>query len=215
MPASAPQTDPLDIPHFLRIPQAERDAHWATFRPRPQADADPKAAAEARVAAAKAAERARRAAAEAAREAARANRPQRQAAPSALVYRTGRWCFVPLSRVRPGEEHYTEATYRQQTSTADAANARLDRPAAKAKAKAAPGKPKRLPKALGGSKTIATITEMLRRPKGATLAELSKATGTAPHSCRAKFAAMRRAGLLVNPVEDGGKGNDRRFKIED
>jgi len=59
-----------------------------------------------------------------------------------------------------------------------------------------------------------TCTEMLQRPKGASLAELRKATGWQPHSVRGFLSGTVRklAGVtLVSEVTDGGA---RRYHIE-
>ena len=59
-----------------------------------------------------------------------------------------------------------------------------------------------------------TCTEMLKRPKGASLAELQKATGWQPHSVRGFLSGTVRklAGVtLVSKATDGGA---RRYRIE-
>lgn len=43
----------------------------------------------------------------------------------------------------------------------------------------------------------ATIHRMLRREKGATLAEIVKASGWKPHSCRAFLSGVRKTGASV------------------
>ena len=43
----------------------------------------------------------------------------------------------------------------------------------------------------------ATVDRMLRRDKGATLAEIEKATGWKPHSCRAFLSGVRKTGSTV------------------
>ena len=43
----------------------------------------------------------------------------------------------------------------------------------------------------------ATVGRMLRRDKGATLAEIEKATGWKPHSCRAFLSGLRKTGATV------------------
>ncbi len=59
-----------------------------------------------------------------------------------------------------------------------------------------------------------TCIEMLKRPKGASLAELQKATGWQPHSVRGFLAGTVRKleGVrLISEVTDGG---ERRYRIE-
>ena len=47
----------------------------------------------------------------------------------------------------------------------------------------------------------ATVGRMLRRDKGATLAEIEKATGWKPHSCRAFLSGVRKTGATVAKEE--------------
>ena len=47
----------------------------------------------------------------------------------------------------------------------------------------------------------ATVGRMLRRDKGATLAEIEKATGWQPHSCRAFLSGVRKTGATVAKEE--------------
>ncbi|MEQ9662727.1 MAG: DUF3489 domain-containing protein [Parasphingopyxis sp.] len=47
----------------------------------------------------------------------------------------------------------------------------------------------------------ATVGRMLRRDKGATLAEIGKATGWQPHSCRAFLSGVRKAGATMAKEE--------------
>jgi len=61
------------------------------------------------------------------------------------------------------------------------------------------------------SKT-ATIQKLLRRPKGASLAQLQAATQWQTHSLRAALTRLRKAGLAVErlPV---AKGGTTRYRI--
>ena len=43
----------------------------------------------------------------------------------------------------------------------------------------------------------ATVHQMLRRKNGATIAEIEKATGWQPHSCRAFLSGVRKSGAEV------------------
>lgn len=43
----------------------------------------------------------------------------------------------------------------------------------------------------------ATVNRMLRREKGATLAEIGKATAWQPHSCRAFLTGVRKTGATL------------------
>ena len=47
----------------------------------------------------------------------------------------------------------------------------------------------------------ATVKRMLRRDMGATLAEIEKATGWKPHSCRAFLSGVRKTGAAVAKEE--------------
>ena len=47
----------------------------------------------------------------------------------------------------------------------------------------------------------ATVARMLRRDKGATIAEIEKATGWKPHSCRAFLSGIRKTGATVAKEE--------------
>ena len=50
------------------------------------------------------------------------------------------------------------------------------------------------------------VTRMLSRAKGATLAEIEKATGWQPHSCRAFLSGVRKSGAeLAKEERDDGK----------
>lgn len=50
----------------------------------------------------------------------------------------------------------------------------------------------------------ATVTRILAREKGATLLEMSKATGWQPHSCRAFLTGLRKnGGILKEQRTDG------------
>lgn len=53
-----------------------------------------------------------------------------------------------------------------------------------------------------GRKTkAATVGRMLRRDKGATLAEIENATGWKPHSCRAFLSGVRKTGATLAKEE--------------
>lgn len=47
----------------------------------------------------------------------------------------------------------------------------------------------------------ATVNRMLRRGKGATLAEIAKATSWKPHSCRAFLSGVRKQGIALTKEE--------------
>ena len=47
----------------------------------------------------------------------------------------------------------------------------------------------------------ATVNRMLRRNKGATLAEIAKATSWKPHSCRAFLSRIRKQGIVLTKEE--------------
>lgn len=51
----------------------------------------------------------------------------------------------------------------------------------------------------------ATVTEMLSRSKGATVAEIIKATGWKEHSCRAFLTGVRKTGKLLKEQRPNGK----------
>ena len=83
-----------------------------------------------------------------------------------------------------------------------------------AAAKAAAGKAKMAApdrKAAGGSKQEALLT-LLRRPNGASIAELAKATGWQDHSVRGALSGLinRKLGLKV---ESARKDGVRRYRI--
>ena len=60
-------------------------------------------------------------------------------------------------------------------------------------------------KSTKGSKTTKaqTVEKMLRRPSGATLAQLQKATGWQPHSVRAAMSGLRKRGVAVTRTREG------------
>ena len=97
-----------------------------------------------------------------------------------------------------------------------AAKARAKRrvPATRAKAKQAPKatSAKKAPAAGRGSKT-AKILDLLKRPGGVTLKELTKATGWQPHSVRGFLSGTLRKKMLV-PVESFKSGDgERSYRI--
>ena len=49
---------------------------------------------------------------------------------------------------------------------------------------------------------IATILKLLRRPKGASIAELQKATGWKPHSVRAALTGLRKKGHKIERTKN-------------
>ena len=48
----------------------------------------------------------------------------------------------------------------------------------------------------------ATILKLLRRPKGASIAELQKATGWKPHSVRAALTGLRKKGDKIERTKN-------------
>ena len=59
-------------------------------------------------------------------------------------------------------------------------------------------------KAAGPRRTKAdTILDLLQRPTGASIAELTKATGWQPHSVRAALTGLRKKGRGVVRAKDG------------
>jgi DNA-binding transcriptional regulator PaaX len=44
---------------------------------------------------------------------------------------------------------------------------------------------------------------LMRRPTGASLAEITRATGWQPHSARAVISGLRKAGLAITRTRDG------------
>ncbi len=82
--------------------------------------------------------------------------------------------------------------------------------AGKKAAKPAPAKKAGTPRA--ESKT-AKILEMIRRPKGATLAEIMKATGWQPHSVRGFISGAlgKKMGLAVESTK--GDDGERRYRL--
>ena len=51
----------------------------------------------------------------------------------------------------------------------------------------------------------AMVTKILSREKGATLLEMSKATGWQPHSCRAFLSGVRKKSSIVKEQRPDGK----------
>ncbi len=51
------------------------------------------------------------------------------------------------------------------------------------------------------TKTV-TILKLLRRPKGASIAELQKATGWKPHSVRAALTGLRKKGHKIERTKN-------------
>ena len=61
------------------------------------------------------------------------------------------------------------------------------------------------------STKAATILKLLRRPKGANIAQLQKATGWKPHSVRAALAGLRKKGHDV--VRDKNDAGISRYRV--
>ncbi len=59
-----------------------------------------------------------------------------------------------------------------------------------------------------------TCIEMLKRPKGASLAQLRKATGWQPHSVRGFLSGTVRKLEGVTLLSDATDGGERRYRIE-
>ncbi len=51
----------------------------------------------------------------------------------------------------------------------------------------------------------AMVTRILSRDKGATVLEMSKATGWQPHSCRAFLTGLRKKSIIVKEQRGDGK----------
>ena len=51
----------------------------------------------------------------------------------------------------------------------------------------------------------AMVTKILSREKGATLLEMSKATGWQPHSCRAFLTGLRKKGSILKEQRSDGQ----------
>lgn len=56
------------------------------------------------------------------------------------------------------------------------------------------------PKTTASKTKSATVDHMLRRDKGATLAEIGKATTWKPHSCRALLTGIRKTGATLTKI---------------
>lgn len=50
-----------------------------------------------------------------------------------------------------------------------------------------------------------TFEALLKRPQGASIEELSKATGWLPHSCRAKISGLRKAGFKIEKSKSAAR----------
>lgn len=59
------------------------------------------------------------------------------------------------------------------------------------------------------------IITLLKRPKGATLAELGKASGWQEHSIRGFMSGTLKKRLKLNVVSDKDDKGTRRYRIED
>jgi hypothetical protein len=111
-------------------------------------------------------------------------------------------------RVAPGKAKSGKKTTPTKESAKAKKGAKVGKPAKAAKA------PK--PKASGpreGSKTEA-ILALLKRPDGATLQELMKATSWQPHSVRGFLSATvgKKMGLAVESVK--GEDGERRYSVK-
>ncbi|MBC4018201.1 DUF3489 domain-containing protein [Siccirubricoccus deserti] len=91
----------------------------------------------------------------------------------------------------------------------------LAKPAAKPTTGAAPRKPRE------GTKQETVLT-MLRRPEGATVAQIAEATGWAQHTVRGFFAGLKKKGIdvrvlervrQVGPNKEGARGSYTIYRI--
>ncbi len=60
---------------------------------------------------------------------------------------------------------------------------------------------------------LATLVELLRQPEGATMAEMTEATGWQQHTVRGALAASVKKKLGLEVVSDKPQGQDRRWRI--
>ena len=61
----------------------------------------------------------------------------------------------------------------------------------------------------------AMVTKILSREKGATLLEMSKATGWQPHSCRAFLTGLRKKGDILKEQRSDGQLAYRIVQVVD
>ena len=61
----------------------------------------------------------------------------------------------------------------------------------------------------------AMVTKILSREKGATLLEMSKATGWQPHSCRAFLTGLRKKGAILKEQRSDGSLSYRFQPVAD
>lgn len=61
----------------------------------------------------------------------------------------------------------------------------------------------------------AMVTKILSREKGATLLEMSKATGWQPHSCRAFLTGLRKKGDILKEERSDGQLSYRIARVAD
>jgi Protein of unknown function (DUF3489) len=59
-----------------------------------------------------------------------------------------------------------------------------------------------------------TVNRLLRREKGATLAEIEKSTGWKPHSCRAFLSGIRKTGATLTKEERTDGKTAYRITVE-
>ena len=84
-----------------------------------------------------------------------------------------------------------------------------ERPARKAKA----DQPQPVPRQRDGSKQ-AQVIDMLKRPQGATIAQVSELTGWQSHTVRGFFSAGLKKKLGLNVVSNKAEGGERVYQIE-
>ena len=78
---------------------------------------------------------------------------------------------------------------------------------------AADGKP-RTPRTRDNSKQ-AMVIAMLKRPEGATIAQICEATGWQKHTVRGSFSGAFKKKLGLNLISDKGEGGQRVYRIAD
>ena len=117
--------------------------------------------------------------------------------------------------VQPGEEGGAAAGSRPDES-ADALEAEAPQTGQPSDADRAPSPPRPAPRKPREGTKREVVLAMLRRPGGATVAQIAEATGWAPHTVRGFFAGLKKNGVQVavlervrqvGPNKDGAKGS--------
>jgi Protein of unknown function (DUF3489) len=135
---------------------------------------------------------------------------------------------APLT-VAPARPGLRDAAHRVLAAWDDEAGERAGLPAAIGALRVILVKPAPAPWTAGARKPREgtkqqQVLAMLRRPEGATVAQIAEATGWQPHTVRGFFAGLKKRGIAISvlerahqvePGKEGAKGSYTVYRVQD